>query len=82
VYLDMPIEQLVRNEEGLAPPVEILRDAYGAKLEIREPKVRLIGGVQVKEPIMRSHQPGVALPRRVREGHARPLTRDPGGNAA
>jgi hypothetical protein len=43
---------LARNEESLAPPVALLRDAYGPRLEIREPRVRLIGGVQVKEPIM------------------------------
>jgi hypothetical protein len=43
---------LARNEEGLAPPVELLREAYGAKLDVKAPRVRLIGGVQVKEPIM------------------------------
>jgi hypothetical protein len=90
MYLDMPIEQLVRrndthfqfgfgaeareriphaeefalrpsgnglfvmarNEESLGPPVELLRELYGNRLEVREPRVRLIGGVQVKEPIM------------------------------
>jgi hypothetical protein len=43
---------LARNEESLAPPVGLLRDIYGPRLEVREPQVRLIGGVQVKEPIM------------------------------
>jgi predicted membrane GTPase involved in stress response len=43
---------LARNEESLAPPLEALREAYGEKLEVREPRVRLLGGVQVKEPIM------------------------------
>lgn len=43
---------LARNEESLAPPVDLLREAYGPRLDIREPRVRLIGGVQVKEPIM------------------------------
>ena len=43
---------LARNEESLAPPVGILREIYGPRLEVREPQVRLIGGVQVKEPIM------------------------------
>lgn len=43
---------LARNEESLAPPVEILREAYGARLDICEPRVRFIHGVQVKEPIM------------------------------
>jgi hypothetical protein len=90
MYLDMPIEQLVRrndsrfhmgfaaearsrvpqteefalqpsregllvlarNEESLAPPVEMLRELYGPKLEVREPRVRLMRGVQMKQPIM------------------------------
>jgi len=43
---------LGRNEESLAAPVGLLRDIYGPRLEVREPQVRLIGGVQVKEPIM------------------------------
>ena len=43
---------LARNEESLVPPLEALREAYGAKLEVREPRVRLLGGVQMKEPIM------------------------------
>src|ERR1044072_550022 len=43
---------LARNEEGLSPPVEILREIYGPRLDVRDPQVRLIGGVQVKEPIM------------------------------
>lgn len=43
---------LARNEESLAPPVEILREAYGARLDVREPRVRLLHGVQVREPIM------------------------------
>jgi len=43
---------LGRNEESLAPPVELLREMYGEKLQVQAPRVRLIGGVQVKEPIM------------------------------
>ena len=43
---------LARNEESLAPPVELLRETYGTRLDVRDPRVRLIGGVQVKEPIM------------------------------
>lgn len=43
---------LARNEEGLAPPVRILREIYGSKLDVLRPRVRLIDGVQVKEPIM------------------------------
>jgi len=43
---------LGRNEESLVPPVDLLRELYSAKLEIEPPRVRLLGGVQVKEPIM------------------------------
>ncbi len=43
---------LARNEDGLAPPIAILRDAYGPTLEVSPPTVRLIKGVQVQEPIM------------------------------
>ena len=43
---------LARNEESLTPPVELLREMYGPKLEVASPRVRLIRGVQVKEPIM------------------------------
>ena len=43
---------LARNEDELAAPVEVLRDAYGPRLEISPPVVRLIKGVQVQEPIM------------------------------
>jgi Elongation factor G C-terminus len=43
---------LARNEEGLATPVEVLRDVYGPRLELQPPRVRLIDGVQVREPIM------------------------------
>ena len=43
---------LARNEDSLTPPVELLRDLYGAKVQIAAPRVRLLRGVQVKEPIM------------------------------
>ena len=43
---------LARNEDGLAEPVDVLRDAYGPNLEVGPPTVRLIEGVQVQEPIM------------------------------
>jgi predicted membrane GTPase involved in stress response len=43
---------LARNEDGLAGPVETLRDVYGPSLEVSPPTVRLIRGVQVQEPIM------------------------------
>jgi hypothetical protein len=43
---------LAKNEESLTAPVVVLREAYGASLEVGPPRVRLIEGVQVKEPIM------------------------------
>lgn len=43
---------LGRNEDALSPPVELLREKYGARLQVRPPEVRLIEGVQVKQPIM------------------------------
>jgi predicted membrane GTPase involved in stress response len=43
---------LAKNEDGLATPVDVLREAYGDSLEIQPPRVRLIEGVQVQEPIM------------------------------
>lgn len=43
---------LAKNEDGLATPLDILRDVYGERLEIQPPRVRLIEGVQVQEPIM------------------------------
>jgi hypothetical protein len=43
---------LARNEEGLAPPVHTLREAYGPSLQLAPPHARLIGGVQLQEPIM------------------------------
>lgn len=43
---------LGRNEESLVPPVDLLRESYGAKLEVQPPRVRLLSGVQVKEPVM------------------------------
>ena len=43
---------LARNEDSLALPMELLREAYGSRLEISPPAVRLITGVQVQEPIM------------------------------
>jgi predicted membrane GTPase involved in stress response len=43
---------LAKNEDSLAVPVEVLREAYGSKLEVLAPRVRLIEGVQVQEPVM------------------------------
>lgn len=90
MYLDLPIEQLVRrkdtrfqlgfatqakevlppkdqfvlapspkglrvlgrNEDALGAPVKILREVYGPKVHVLPPEVRLIEGVQVRQPIM------------------------------
>lgn len=43
---------LGRNEESLTMPVEVLREVYGPRLEVQPPRVRLIQGVQVQEPVM------------------------------
>jgi predicted membrane GTPase involved in stress response len=43
---------LAIHEEALERPVQVLRDVYGADLVVEPPRVRLIGGVQLKEPIM------------------------------
>ena len=43
---------LGKNEEALALPVEILREVYGPRVEVDAPRVRLIGGVQLQEPVM------------------------------
>jgi hypothetical protein len=43
---------LAKNEDGLMLPMEVLRQAYGASLHVDAPRVRLIEGVQVREPIM------------------------------
>jgi predicted membrane GTPase involved in stress response len=43
---------LGRNEESLTMPVEVLREVYGPRLEVQPPRVRLIEGVQVQEPVM------------------------------
>ena len=43
---------LARNEDSLFAPIGVLRQAYGPSLIVEEPKVRLIEGVQVQEPIM------------------------------
>lgn len=43
---------LAKNEDSLAMPVAALRDVYGESLDVEPPKVRLIQGVQLQEPIM------------------------------
>jgi predicted membrane GTPase involved in stress response len=43
---------LAQNEDSLARPVQVLREAYGSSLVLDPPKVRLIEGVQLREPIM------------------------------
>jgi predicted membrane GTPase involved in stress response len=63
---------LGRNEEALVRPVATLRDLYGASLEVAPPRVRLIEGVQVREPIMHLR---VSLPTQFREPVKRSLGR-------
>lgn len=43
---------LARDEEGLIRPVLVLREVYGETLELAPPCVRLLEGLQLKEPIM------------------------------
>ena len=43
---------LAKNEEALEMPVDILREVYGRRIEVEPPRVRLIGGTQVQEPVM------------------------------
>lgn len=43
---------LAQNEEALATPIQVLREVYGPRVEVEPPRVRLIGGVQLQEPIM------------------------------
>lgn len=40
------------NEDALDAPVRVLRDLYGDFVELRPPKVRVIPGEPVQEPIM------------------------------
>lgn len=61
---------LARNEEGLARPVAALRDVYGGSLEVEPPRVRLIQGVQVQEPVMHVR---ISLHREFREAVKRAL---------
>jgi hypothetical protein len=43
---------LGRNEDALNKPVGLLREVYGSNLQVQPPEVRLMEGVQVKQPIM------------------------------
>ena len=63
---------LGRNEEALARPVAALHDVYGESLEVEPPRVRLIEGVQVQEPIMHAR---ISLPTQFREPVKRALRR-------
>jgi predicted membrane GTPase involved in stress response len=49
---DKGLRVLARNEDGLALPVEVLREAYGPALEVSPPMVRMIEGAQLQEPVM------------------------------
>jgi hypothetical protein len=55
---------LAENEDALATPLETLRDVYGERLEVAPPRVRLMDGVQIKEPIMNVR---ISLENRFRE---------------
>jgi hypothetical protein len=43
---------LAKNEEALEMPLDTLREVYGPRIAVEPPRVRLIGGVQVQEPVM------------------------------
>jgi hypothetical protein len=46
------LKVLGRNEDALDRPVHVLREVYGSNLQVQPPEVRLMEGVQVKQPIM------------------------------
>ena len=48
---------LAKDEEALEVPAVTLRETYGKDLDIVPPRVRLIEGVRVEEPIMRYEAP-------------------------
>jgi hypothetical protein len=43
---------LGKNEEALAAPRDVLREVYGERVAIEPPRVRVIGGAQLQEPVM------------------------------
>jgi len=53
-----------RNEDALAWPLQVLKDLYGDRLEVGEPRVRLWNGASVLEPVMqlRISAPRAVLP--------------------
>jgi translation elongation factor EF-G len=63
---------LAQNEQSLATPVAVLREVYGESLDVEPPKVRLIEGVQLQEPIMHVR---IALESGAREPVKRELRR-------
>ena len=63
---------LARNEEALALPRDVLLDVYGPSLRIDAPRVRLIEGVQLQEPIMHVR---ISLPTQYRESVKRAMRR-------
>ena len=46
------LKVLGRHEDALTRPVDVLRELYGPNLQVQPPEVRLMEGVQVKQPIM------------------------------
>lgn len=69
------LQVLARNEEALALPRDVLLDVYGPSLRIDSPRVRLIEGVQLQEPIMHVR---ISLPTPYRESVKRARRRGAG----
>jgi hypothetical protein len=68
--LDVGLRIVAKNEDRLAQPVAILREAFGDALDVDVPLARLIAGSQVKEPVMHLR---ITLPSRFRETVKRAL---------
>jgi|SRR5687767_11380683 hypothetical protein len=67
---------LARSEEALTLPRDVLLDVYGPSLRIDAPRVRLIEGVQVQEPIMHVR---ISLPTQYLESVKRAMRRRDAG---
>lgn len=66
------LQVLGRDEQALAAPVEALNDVYGPRVAVEPPRARLIGGVQLREPVM---QVRISLETRFAEPVKRALER-------
>ena len=62
---------LAKNEEGLTIPVETLREVYGPSLQVEPPRVRLIEGVQLREPSRSCKCGSACMPTFVRSSNER-----------